>query len=137
MASTKRILEEYFVDQIIIPAQCHLLRDELRLAWLVVKAEFDESEIAIIDRLCQGLIAKELLVISIDIIKVVDAIPLPLLSNIFRVVAGDFNILDEESSTTVAHLGVQCIAQVRGVGPTRIDRLGLLYAQDKDNQHDR
>src|SRR5712692_1910321 len=77
IACTKRILEWYHVDQIIIPARCHLLRDEMRLGWLVDKAEFDESEIAIIDRLRHGWIAKELLVSSIDIIEIVEAIPLP------------------------------------------------------------
>jgi len=77
MACTKRILEWYPGDQIIIPAHCQLLRDEMRLGWLVVKAEFDESEIAILDRLCHGWIAEELLVSSINIIEVVDAIPLP------------------------------------------------------------
>src|SRR6266705_2417198 len=44
MACTKRILEWYPGDQIIIPARSHLLRDETRLGWLVVKAEFDEGE---------------------------------------------------------------------------------------------
>ena len=109
MASTKRILEEYLADQIIIPAHRHLLRDEMRLGWLVVKAEFDESEIAIIDRVYQGWIAKVLLanIIHIgDIIEVVDAVPLPLLCDIPRIVAGNFNILGEQSSTAITQLGM-------------------------------
>jgi len=70
MACAKRILKWYRVDQVIIPAHCHLLRDEMRLGWYVDKAEFDESEIAILDRLRQGRIAKQLLVSSIDIIEI-------------------------------------------------------------------
>src|SRR6266568_8378607 len=102
MTGAKRILEWDSSDQIIIPAHCHLLRDEKRLGWLVVKTEFDESEIAIIDRLRQSPIAKQRLVSSIDIIEVVDAIPLPKLGDIPRVVAGNFNIFDKKSSTAIA-----------------------------------
>src|SRR5579875_814162 len=110
VAYTKRVLELYFGDEIIIFRLYHLLCNDNRLGWLVVETEFNDGEIAIINRLSQSIIVKELLMRRGDIVEERDTIPLPLFGNILRIIAGNLNIFSEDAPASIAQLGVQHVA---------------------------
>src|SRR5579875_318324 len=110
MAYTERVLKLYFGDEIIISRLYHLLCNDNRLGWLVVETEFNDGEIAIINRLSQSIIVKELLMRRGDIVEERHTIPLPLFGDILRIIAGNLNILGEDATASITQLGVQHVA---------------------------